>query len=366
MIWFKKYLMPGLIFQSVIIGGGYGTGRELVEFFLIHGPKNGYLGMIIAMLVWSLVMAISFELARMSKNYNYRSFLSDLLGKGWFVYELLYLALVILVISVVGSASNKLLKELFGISEIVGSILIMILISIVAFYGGKVVEKLLSFWSFALYTVYIILFVFTWYIYKEQIIGAFDLHEVESDWFIDGLKYAGYNIAVVPALLYSTSYIESRKEALLSGVIAGIAGIIPAFLFYTTMLSHYAEVLNHPFPANFVLEKLDIPVFKFVFQIVLLGTFIETGIGYIHGFNERVSGVYNEKGKEMPQILRFAIAFTLLILAIYFANTVGLVGLIADGYGTITWGFWLVFVVPVLTYGVWRIVDDWKHSSFDK
>ena len=64
MTWFKKYLMPGLIFQSVVIGGGYGTGRELVEFFILQGPKNGYLGMITAMLVWSLVIAISFELAR--------------------------------------------------------------------------------------------------------------------------------------------------------------------------------------------------------------------------------------------------------------------------------------------------------------
>ena len=109
MKWFKKYLLPGLIFQSVIIGGGYGTGRELVEFFLTQGPKNGYFGMITTMLVWSLVMAVSFELARIGKNYNYRTFLSSFLGKGWVIYEILYLALLILAISVVGSAANKLL-----------------------------------------------------------------------------------------------------------------------------------------------------------------------------------------------------------------------------------------------------------------
>ena len=31
--WFQRYLLPGFVFQSVIIAGGYGTGRELVEFF---------------------------------------------------------------------------------------------------------------------------------------------------------------------------------------------------------------------------------------------------------------------------------------------------------------------------------------------
>ena len=38
------YLLPGFIFQSVVIAGGYGTGRELVEFFLTQGPLGGLLG----------------------------------------------------------------------------------------------------------------------------------------------------------------------------------------------------------------------------------------------------------------------------------------------------------------------------------
>ena len=356
MIWFKKYLLPGLIFQSVTIGGGYGTGRELVEFFLTQGPKNGYFGMITSMLVWSLVMAISFELARIGKNYNYRTFLRSLLGKGWGIYEMLYLAMMILVISVVGSAANELLSEMFGISELLGTIIIMVIIAAIAFYGGKVIERFLSVWSIALYAVYIILFVAVWYLYDQQIIDALKIEQTESQWFMNGLRYAGYNIAVVPALLYSVSYIETRKEAVLSGVIAGMVGIIPAFLFYTALLSHSTEVLDQSIPANFILEKLNNPFFQVVFQIILLGTFIETGVGFIHGFNERIASVYLEKGKEMPQWLRLVIALILFIIAIYFANTVGLVGLIAEGYGTITWGFWVIFVVPVLTYGIWKIV----------
>ncbi len=358
MKWFKIYLLPGLIFQSVIIGGGYGTGRELVEFFLTQGPKNGYFGMITTMLVWSLVMAVSFELARIGKNYNYRTFLSSLLGKGWIIYEILYLALMILAISVVGSAANKLLNEMFGVSELQGTIVIMVIIAAIAFYGGKVIEKILSVWSIALYAVYIILFVAVWNLFDDQIIGAFQVEHLESQWFMNGLRYAGYNIAVVPALLYSVSYIETRKEAVLSGVIAGIVGIIPAFLFYTALLSHATEVLNQSIPANFILEKLNSSIFQIVFQIVLLGTFIETGVGFIHGFNERIASVYLEKGKKMPQGLRLAIALILFIIAIYFANAVGLVGLIAEGYGTITWGFWVIFVAPVLTYGIWKIVKS--------
>ena len=65
--WFKKYLLPGFVFQSVLIGGGYGTGRELVEFFMTTGPAAGYFGMIVSMIIWGLVMAATYELARMTK-----------------------------------------------------------------------------------------------------------------------------------------------------------------------------------------------------------------------------------------------------------------------------------------------------------
>ena len=43
--WYKKYLLPGFIAQSVLIAGGYGTGRELVEYFVQYGPTGGLMGM---------------------------------------------------------------------------------------------------------------------------------------------------------------------------------------------------------------------------------------------------------------------------------------------------------------------------------
>ncbi len=47
---FQRIWLPGFLFQSVLIGGGYATGRELVEFFLSAGPVGGLLGMLVATL----------------------------------------------------------------------------------------------------------------------------------------------------------------------------------------------------------------------------------------------------------------------------------------------------------------------------
>ena len=42
----QRILIPGLVFQGIVIGGGYSTGRELVEFFLTSGPLGALLGML--------------------------------------------------------------------------------------------------------------------------------------------------------------------------------------------------------------------------------------------------------------------------------------------------------------------------------
>jgi uncharacterized membrane protein YkvI len=79
---FRRYLLLGFVFQSIIIAGGYGTGRELVEFFLKYSPLGGLLGMIlVAIVVMSLVSAASFEFARVFRCHDYRSFFIQLLGR---------------------------------------------------------------------------------------------------------------------------------------------------------------------------------------------------------------------------------------------------------------------------------------------
>ncbi|MFC1606287.1 hypothetical protein ACFL33_05445, partial [Pseudomonadota bacterium] len=104
--WFRRFLLPGFVFQSMCIAGGYGTGRELVEFFLLFGPAGGLLGMLPATLIVSAGCIVAFELARMTRTYDYRSFLQVLLGRAWFLYEIAYLFSILLVLAVIGSATG--------------------------------------------------------------------------------------------------------------------------------------------------------------------------------------------------------------------------------------------------------------------
>jgi uncharacterized membrane protein YkvI len=109
-------------------------------------------------------------------------------------------------------------------------------------------------------------------------------------------------------------------------------------------------------PGLSVLKALNAFWFFIVFQIVLFGTFIETGAGIVHAVNERVAGVFAEKGRNFPHWARFIIALSLLGGAIFLATSIGIIELIAKGYGALSYGFIAIVVAPLLTIGVYRIV----------
>jgi uncharacterized membrane protein YkvI len=152
---FKKYLMPGFVFQSVVIAGGYGTGRELVEYFLNFGPLGGLLGMlVVTTVIWSCMLAMSFEFARIYRAYDYRSFFQNLLGRYWFVFEILYFILLCIVLGVIGSAAGVILRDNFHIPYLAGVSITMALIGFLAFKGSLWIARFLSSWSLVLYLAF--------------------------------------------------------------------------------------------------------------------------------------------------------------------------------------------------------------------
>lgn len=351
---FQRYLLPGFVFQSVVIAGGYGTGRELVEFFLTNGPLPGLLGMLASTVVFSVVAAVSYELARRFRTYDYRSFFRRLLGPGWVLFEICYVLILFIVLAVIAAAAGSIVHETFGLPYAVGVIGIMSAVGILLFLGSGPIESALAGWSMVLYAVYTVFFVWSFVKFGDQITAAFARGGggPGGGWLIDGVRYAAYNVAAIPVVLFATRHIETRKEAIGAGLLTGVIGILPGLLFYIAMAGHYPEIVERAVPANYLLEALGSRTFQLVFQIVLFGTLIETGTGMIHAVNERIARTFEERGSRLPRLARPATAILFLTLATAL-STVGLVDLIAKGYGTLAWFFLVIYVIPVLTLGVW-------------
>ena len=352
---FKKYLLPGFVFQSVVIAGGYGTGRELVEFFLGYGPLGGLMAMVlVSTVIWSAVCASSFEFARLYRSYDYRTFFTHLLGPGWLLFEVCYFLLLLLILAVIAAAAGTVLQETFDLPYASGVLAMMAAVGYLVFRGSATIERVLAGWSFVLYSVYVLLFVWSLARFGGATLTGLTAGQVTSGWMVGGVRYAAYNLAIIPAVLFAVRHAQARKEAVTAGLLTGPIAILPGLMFYLVMCGQYPEILGRAVPANFILELLGSRTFQIVFQIVLFGTLIETGTGLVHAVNERVAGAFAEKNRPMPTFLRPLTALILLVLGTLLSGF-GLIELIAKGYGTLTWFFLAIFVIPMLTYGIWKI-----------
>lgn len=92
-----------------------------------------------------------------------------------------------------------------------------------------------------------------------------------------------------------------------------------------------------------------------IYSIMLFGTFIETGAGMLQGINERIDAYMLETRGTAVSSRYHAVFSVLAILLSSGLSLWGITSLIARGYGTMAWGFLLVYIVPLLTYGVYRM-----------
>ena len=220
-------------------------------------------------LLMSLVCMATFELARVCRCYDYRSFLKLLLGKGWFLYELGYLSAVLLILAVIGAAAGTLLVETFDLPPAVGTLGLLVAIAFLAFKGTQIIEGFLSAWSFVLYAVYFVVLVMSIVKFGPEIARNLSSDATTDGWVLSGLRYGALQLSLLPAMLFATAHITERKEALVAGFLAGPIAIIPGVFFLVAMLGHYPEILQRPVPANYLLDVLGSPTLQVVFRLSL-------------------------------------------------------------------------------------------------
>lgn len=355
--WFQRFLLPGFAFKAVVIGGGYATGRELAEFFLPSGPWGGLAAMLLAMLLWSVICATTFALARAIGAFDYRSFFERLLGPGWVLFEVAYVLFVTLILAVFGAAAGEIGAAVFGWPPLAGTALLAGSIALFATFGNASVEGLFKYVSFLLYGVYALFMVLALGSFGDDIAARFAVPVPTDGWVLGGLTYTGYNVIGAVVILPVIRHLTSQRDAIVSGLIAGPLAMTPAILFFVAMIAFYPGIMNETLPSDFMLQQLEMPLFHLLFQLMIFAALLESGTGSVHAINERIDAARRARGRApLDRGARGAIAGALLVGCMFLADRFGLVTLIASGYRTLSWVFLAVYVVPLLTIGMARLV----------
>ena len=356
---FQRFVLPGLAFKAVVIGGGYATGREIAEFFLPAGPWGGIAAMAVATAIWCVVCSTTFIFARRLRERDYRSFFRALLGRAWPAFEIAYVLFVVLILAVFGAAAGAIGSATFGMAPILGTLALMVAIAIATAFGNRSVERVFTWVSVLLYAVYAAFVLFALSSFGGQISQSFAAADGwNAGWLSGGLTYAGYNIIGAVVILPVTRHLTSDRDALVAGIAAGPLAMLPAFLFFICMCAFVPAIAGEPLPSDYLLARLDQPWFRYLFQVMIFAALLESGTGAVHAVNERISTVWQARTQApLGARARGAVALALLVTCMLIADRVGLVALIANGYRVLAYVLIAVYVVPLLTVGVWRL---WK------
>jgi len=353
--WLKSWVVPGAVFQSVIVGGGYGTGREVVEFISRAGPRGGLAGSLLIGALFSIVLAVAFDYARQFEVRDYRRFLKSLLGPAWVAFELSIIVTLILVLAVAGSAAGTVLEDSFGIPMIFGVGIMLFLVVLFNYYGRQWVERMLTLWGI-LSSLLLVAYALVVIVANDDLIrSAFASQAIAAGWWRGGLRFFLYTAVIIPTLLYATDHIETRRQAWGAGIVGGFLGALPGAAYHVTFMSSYPAILDEPLPTYSMILSLDIPALLPVYVIMLFGTIALTGVGVLQGINERLDAWWCERhGRPLSPSAHATIAGAALLASLALSN-VGIVALVVNGYGSLAWASLFLFVLPVMTGGIWKL-----------
>lgn len=352
----NRFILPGLAFKATVIGGGYATGRELVEFFMPAGPIGGLWGMLLAMAIWSLVCATTFLLCFRFQAHDYQSFFRKLLGRFGVLFEVIYFAFLILVLSVFGSAAGAIGQALFGLPTAAGSLALVVAVLIVCAGGQRAAEAVFKYVSVLLYAVYAIFLVMSLAKFSPAIARGFASTVPTHGWAVGGITYASYNVIGAVLILPVLRHLRSDRDAIVSGLLSGPLAMLPAIIFFTCLVAFYPAVLTQALPSDYLLNALGQPIFHYLFQAMVFFALLECSVGFVQAFNARIDAYNLQRGRTTPPALRVAVPAVLTVGSVFIATNIGLVALIAQGYRAMAYAVLAIYILPLFALGLPKLM----------
>lgn len=280
------------VYISCIIGAGFASGQEIMQFFTLFGQK-GLWGVGLAAVLFSLFGMLIMALAVKLKTSNYQSIYFFILGK-----QLARLMDVLSIFMLPGSlvvmlaASGTIWAEQFGFSVWLGSTLAALITCLVITRGlhGIIAVNLIL---VPLKIIVIILIALGAICYRHgsihqplAILSASNM--TAGNWVWSSILYVSYNLVLALAVLSSLGRIIPLGVGMAGGFIGGTVLGVTAALITIAELTFYPEISAVELPlvyiAGFLNKKLT-----YLVGLLLWLAILTTAIADAHGLACRMA-----------------------------------------------------------------------------
>ena len=333
------------VYVGTVVGAGFATGKEVVEFFTRYG-FYGFIGILIAGYIFifsgTKIMLISSRI----KAASYEEFNQFLFGKKLAgVINVFFLIMLLGVTAVMISGSGAVFEEQLGISKNVGSWTTALLASLVLMLGMRGLFTVNSFVVPIMILFSLILFFST--LGTGEFLSSltqFPEERISLKMIFSPFAYTAFNLALAQAVLVPVAFEVKDERIIKQGAILG--GVFLTIILLTGHLSLMTlpDVMNYEIPSA-VLMKMVGGHFHWMFILVIYGEIFTSVIGNIYGLQRQISNYI-----KVPGI--FIIAFSFIVALII---------------GTYGYGRLLGYLYPVFGYiSLLFLILVWKSDGGKK
>ncbi|MRX73868.1 hypothetical protein GJU40_17130 [Bacillus lacus] len=295
---FTAAVQVGAVYVGTIVGAGFATGREIVEFFTRFGML-GMLGILLAgcLFIW-LGMKILIISRRIGAN-SYKEFNLFLFGsKLGSIINVFMFVVLLAVTAVMISGAGAVFQEQLNVSKQVGMIATVLLALLVMKFGvkGLLGVNMLVVPVLILFSIILAVNSFSFTIFTAE-----PVHEGNPlSWLLAAVSYASFNLAMAQAVLVPLAKeIEDEKALKLGGWLGG--GVLAAILLSSHIaLSGLPGFIDFDIPMGQVMKGAFSALF-YIYILVIYGEIFTSVIGNLFGIERLAAQVL-----KVPKLLTVA------------------------------------------------------------
>lgn len=339
----KRIITYAGAFIAFLIGSGFATGQEVLQYF----SSYGYLGVLGVIVVFLLFLYVGVDFVTVGQKHKfkkgseiYKYYCGNIVGSfyDYFSIAFIYMSYIVMI-----GGAGATLHQQYSLPTYVGGIAIGILATCTVIFGlGKIVDVIGKIGPIIIILT-IILGVSA--IIKNphglttvnEVLPKLNLMKASTNWFYAAASYVGFCMLWLAAFMTSMgASSKTRKESVL-GVTFGAVGFSVALVIITLGILANIEQLAGTMVPTLVLAGNISPVLAFIFSFIVIVGIYTTAVPLLW----QVVARFSEEKTSKFRVLTVALAaigvfvgllvpFDKLVNIIYVIN--GYVGIILLGF----------------------------------
>lgn len=306
-------------FVAFMIGSGFATGQEIMQFFTSYGIYS-IGGVIISMVLFSslgsILMKFGYDERNNPDTNAFQYYCGAIFGKflEWFIPIFLFMVVVVMI-----SGSGATMNQYFGTPQIIGTLIMAIIVLITNYFGLERIVDIIG--HLGPITIIFTLLISIVALMKNPA-GLSNVPQAmaniqelpmatssQNTWWLAGILYVAYNVTgSIPFLTEMGKTANTRKEAVLGGIIGGATLMIAGLLLNLALLSYIGEVADLEIP-NLFLSDLISPAASLVFSIILICEIFSTASPMMWIAVQKFGGKEGTQRNKIALVILTVIAF---------------------------------------------------------